>query len=145
MGLKQLIARRDNALENLQKARAKYDDSKGEILKWGREQLTIALEKKGILPGKSVVRMDVRKKRNGRIVIEQETVFLDRIGIVSPPTMERGSLGPNASSTNMWWSAHMAWRNIRKDGELGATYGSSILQGNTLKDLVSKIERVRFL
>lgn len=140
-----LIARWSRADEKARKASAERAAAKRAIHEWGREQIKDALAKMGITPGKSVVRMKVRLTRKGRTVLEQTECLLERVGRVDPPTMERGALGPNASSTDMWWTAHIWWRNIRKDGTPGATHDYCLQHGDTAADLVGKIEHVRDL
>jgi hypothetical protein len=145
MNLEQLIAERDMAAKKANSAISEYNATKHAITKWGIEQIQDALIAKGITPGRSVVRMDVRKIRRERIVIEETECLLNMVARVNPPTLDRGALGPNAASTDMWWSAQICWRNIRKDGTPGATFDRCVIQGDTVADVVSKIEHVRDL
>ncbi len=138
-----LIKRRDESAELARQANANRARAERAITEWAGEQVRQALAAKGITPGKSVVRMKVRRTRKGRIVIEEAVCLLDSVGRVDPPTMERGALGPNASSTEMWWCAQMNWRSIRKDGSPGQTYDWFMIQGDTVEEIAAMIEHVK--
>ena len=115
------------------------------ITKWAQNQVKDALAKKGITPCNSIVSMMLRKKRNGRTVLEQTECLFDGVGRVDPPTIERGALGKNVYSTSMRWCALIHWRNIRKDGTPGALYDSCMIFGDSCEEIVAQIELVRDL
>lgn len=138
-----LIKARDEADERTRESRAELTKAQMAINDWARAQINAALLRQGITPGVSVVRMGLRKTRGIRIVIEQAECLFEGLGHVDPPTMERGALGPNACSTDMWWRAIVNWRNIKKNGEPGLIRDFTVVQGDTAEELAAKIKHVR--
>lgn len=143
--LADLIKRRDDAAALAREAAHAHARACRAITEWAGDQVRQALAAKGITPGKSVVRMKVRRSRKGRIMVEEAVCLLDSVGRVDPPTMERGALGPHACSTEMWWCAQMHWRSIKKDGQPGQTYDWCMIQGDSAEEIAAKIKHVREL
>jgi hypothetical protein len=143
--LQRLIAHRAETEEAFREAGMVRARAFRAITAWGKEQVERALSEKGIILGKSVVRMKIRRTRKGRTVLEVSEVLFDGVGLVTPPTMERGALGPHAASTEMWWTAYVYWQNVRKDGKPGASGDFCIIHGDTVEELVANIEHVRDL
>jgi len=140
-----LIRNRNTLAARAREANSSLQRAERAITRWGKEQVESALAGKGITPGKSIVRMKIRARRAGRILIEPATVLLDHVGRVDPPTMARDDLGPNACSTDMWWVAHLYWRSVRKDGLPGAKHDFCVIQGDTAEEIATVIEHVRDL
>ena len=135
-----LRARHERAEAKAAEARNLAEAAKADIGRWADEQVARALAKRGITPGKSVVRMDVRREVRGRIRMETQTVLLRFVADCRPPAHSE-----QAASARIWW-CRVGWQGIRKtDGKPGAARDFVLAHGDTPADLAAKIEHVRDL